>query len=167
MELLKFIEDAFHARVRPPAVIAVDQPATELRSDALAVACSDWRELTCDMLDKYPDCVHGFSPTAFCYFLPGIFSAGIRERRADLLVNHSLITGLDRSNSPASWDDFFRARWPRLTPSECEAAQRWILWLEEFEPAPIADASLSRAYDTLETLANQSIATPIADRSLR
>lgn len=63
-----------------------------------------------------------------------------------------------------SWDDFFRERWPQLTPRECEATQRWILWLEEFDPPPIEDASLSlsRAYDTIDLLAHQTGATRMA-----
>jgi hypothetical protein len=91
-----------------------------------------------------------------------IYVAGMREWRPDLLVNDALIIGLDRGNAPASWGDFFRERWPRLTPQECEATQRWILWLSEFDPPPIEDASLSRAYDTMDLLAHQTGATPIA-----
>jgi hypothetical protein len=69
---------------------------------------------------------------------------------------------LDRSNTPSSWDDFFLERWPTLTPEECEATQRWLLWLADFDPPPIADASLSRAFDTVNLLASQKGATPLA-----
>jgi hypothetical protein len=162
MSDLNFIEQAFAARARPEQVRDMTRPADEMYGDADAFAGMDWRDVTCALLDKHFDAVHGFSPAAFCYYLPGIYSAGIREGRPDLLVNHSLITQLDRGNAPASWDDFFRERWPRLTPQECEATQRWILWLEEFDPPPIADASLSRAYDTVDLLAHQAGATPIA-----
>jgi hypothetical protein len=162
MSELNFIENAFAARARPEQVRDMTKPADEIYADADAFAGVDWRDVTCAMLDKHFDAVHGFSPMAFCYYLPGIFSAGIREGRPDLLVNDALIITLDRGNAPASWDDFFRERWPRLTPQECEATQRWILWLAEFDPPPIADASLSRAYDTMDLLAHQAGATPIA-----
>lgn len=162
MNDLSFIEQAFGARARPEQVRDMSRPTDEIYGDADAFAGMDWRDVTCDLLDKHSDAVHGFSPEAFCYYLPGIYSAGMREGRPDLLVNHSLIMGLDRGNAPASWDDFFRERWPRLTPQECEATQRWILWLEEFDPPPISDASLSRAYDTMDLLAHQAGATPIA-----
>jgi hypothetical protein len=165
MTLLSFIEEAFSMRAQPERVVEGDLAPTELYTDAIAFEGMDWRHLTCEMLDRYHDAVFGFSPAAFCYFLPGIFSAGIRERRPDLLVNHSLIRSLDRGNPPASWDDFFRARWPTLSSMECEAAQKWILWIEEFDPLPIEDVSLSRAYDTLDLLANQGASIPIAGRS--
>jgi hypothetical protein len=164
MNILDFIETAFVQRPRPDHVIDSNAPPTELTTDALAFDRLDWRELNCAILEQRHDAVFGFSAASFCYFLPGIFSAGIRESRPDLLVNYSLITTLDRGNSPASWDDFFRARWPQLTPSECEATQRWILWLEEFDPPPMEDVVLTRAYDTLDILSNQNVATPLAGR---
>ena len=162
MSDLDFIESAFAARARPERVRDVSQPADDIYADADVFAGMDWRDVTCSMLDRHFDLIHGFSPNAFLYFLPGIFSAGIREGRGDLLVNQGLVMMLDRGNAPASWDDFFRERWPKLNPRECEATQRWILWLEEFDPPPIADASLTRAYDTMDLLANQAGATPIA-----
>lgn len=161
---LGFIENAFGRRARPARVVSAEHPPTEIYADAEAFAGKDWREITCQILDSHSDAVFGLLPEAFCYFLPGIFSAGIREARPDLLVNQSLIMTLDRGNSPASWDDFFRARWPKLTPAECEATQKWILWLEDFDPPPIEDASLSRAYDTMDLLARQDAAVPLAGK---
>lgn len=159
---LSFIENAFAARVRPERIRDMAYPPDDVYGDADAFVGMDWRDVTCAMLDKHYDAIYGFLPTAFCYFLPGIYSAGIREGRPDLLVNQGLVITLDRGNAPASWDDFFRERWPKLNPRECEATQRWILWLEEFDPPPIADVSLTRAYDTMDLLANQTGATPIA-----
>ena len=162
MSDLNFIETAFAARGPPERVRDMSRPADDIYADADAFAGMHWRDVTCAMLDKHYDAIYGFSPPAFCYFLPGIYTAGIRERRPDLLVNQGLIMTLDRGNTPASWDEFFRERWPSLTPQECEATQRWILWLAEFDPAPITDTSLSRAYDTMDLLAHQTGATPIA-----
>jgi hypothetical protein len=156
------IEVAFAARGRPESMRDITRDADEVYGDADAFAGIDWRDITCAMLEKHYDAIYGFSPAAFCYFLPGIYTAGIREDRPDLLVNQGLIATLDRGNSPASWDEFFRERWPKLTSRECEATQRWILWLDEFDPPIIPDASLTRAYDTMDLLANQGLATPIA-----
>lgn len=47
------------------------------------------------------------APEAFCYYLPGIFSAGIKENKPWLVVNQSLVDMLDRSPDPDAWDDFF------------------------------------------------------------
>jgi hypothetical protein len=120
MNDIDFIEKAFAKRERPQAVRDMSRPADEIYSDADAFAGKDWREVTCARLEKHYNATSGFSPEAFCYYLPGIYVAGMREGRPDLLVNDALIIGLDRGNAPASWDDFFRDRWPRLTPQECE-----------------------------------------------
>jgi hypothetical protein len=162
MDLLEAIERAFEKRQRPASIIDALHASPESTKDAMAFEGVEWRQVTCAMLEKYFDAVIGFTPSAFCYFLPGIFSAGIRENRPDLLVNDTLISTLDRGNSAASWDSFFAARWPMLSPEECEAAQRWVLWLEEAVPAVIDEISLTRAFDTLDLLSKQNLATPIA-----
>src|ERR1700722_5824891 len=105
---LNFIENAFAARARPDVVRDMSFASDDIYGDADAFAGMDWRNITCAMLDKHYDAIHGFSPLAFCYYLPGIYTAGIRESRPDLLVNQGLIITLDRGNTPASWDDLFR-----------------------------------------------------------
>ena len=161
-ETLNFIESAFALRARPDPIRDMSRPTDEIYGDADAFAGLDWREVTCALLERHFEAISGFLPGAFCYFLPGIYSAGIREGRPDLLVNQGLINMLDRGNAPASWDKLFQERWPSLSPRECEATQRWILWLAEFDPPPIEDVQLSRAYDTIDLLAHQAGATPIA-----
>jgi hypothetical protein len=143
MKLLEFIADAFANRPVPHSVVTEDHPPSEIYDDALAFQGKHWQDITCSDLTRYTDAPFGFTPEAFCYFLPGIYSAGIRENQPDLLVNSSLIMCLDRSNTPSSWDDFFIVRWPTLNTKECEATQRWLLWLADFQPPVIADTSLS------------------------
>jgi hypothetical protein len=162
MTLLTFIEEAFAARQQPSVVVVEGHPPTDEYEDAKAFQGRNWREITCAELDMHPAAIFGFAPAAFCYFLPGIYSAGIRELRPDLLVNASLITMLDRANLASSWDAFFAARWPKLNPRECEATQRWLLWLADSQPLLMADASLARSYDTMDLLAKQQGATPLA-----
>ena len=160
MDLLSFIKEAFSDRLAPQSVVEAGHPPTDEYEDALAFEGKFWNELTCSDLQKYHAATSGFSPEAFCYFLPGIYSAGIRENRPDLIVNGSLISSLDRGNAPNSWDDFFLERWPKLTPKECEATQRWLLWLSD--SGKENDIALSRAFDTLTVLSNQQHAIPLA-----
>ena len=162
MSDVRFIEQAFGSRIRPRHIRDATKASDEIYSDADIFKELDWRDVTCDLLERHRDAIYGFLPEAFCYFLPGIYTVGIQEGRPELLVNHGLIAMLDRGNAPGSWDEFFRQRWRNLTSSECEATQRWILWLAAFNPGPIADASLSRAYDIIDLLANQGGASPIA-----
>jgi hypothetical protein len=164
MNLLSFIEAAFSDRSAPSHVVNDNAPETDIYDDARTFAGKAWQEVTCDDWSSHPDAVHGFSPEAFCYFLPGIYCAGIRENRPNLLVNDSLVMTLDRANSAGSWDEFFVARWTLLRDVECEATQRWLLWISDFDPSPIADSCLSRAFDTIALLRNRIHATPLAGR---
>jgi hypothetical protein len=163
VNLLAFIEDAFSARQKPKSVVRSGGRALdEDEEDALAFADKTWQEVTCTDLAKHTSAVFHFTPEAFCYFLPGIYSAGIRESRANLLVNDALIGCLDRSNMPNSWDDFFAQRWPKLNVKECEATIHWLLWLAEFEGSSFGDARLSRSFDTVNLLIARHGATPLA-----
>lgn len=161
-ELLTFIEEAFSNRQAPESVVHKGHHDTDEFTDALAFEGKSWKDLTCAALTQYSSAVSGFSPEAYCYFLPGIYSAGIREHRPNLLVNESIIGTLDRSNMPSSWDNFFLKRWPQLSVKECEATQRWLLWLASLDRPSFADASLARAFDTITVLINQRGATPLA-----
>jgi len=150
----------FARRVKPALVVAPGAPRTTEYNDAQFFLGKHWQQLNCADLEKYFDALFGFSSEAFCYFLPGIYCAGIRENRPDLMVNGSLITSLDRSNQLSSWDTFFLERWPTLTPAECHATQLWITWLSGFDPPVFSDTSLSRAFDTMTLISNQTSATP-------
>jgi hypothetical protein len=86
VSLLTFIEKAFSEREAPQSVVREGHPNTDEYTDALMFQGKIWKDLTCADLDQYYAATSGFSPDAFCYFLPGIYSAGIREDRPDLLV---------------------------------------------------------------------------------
>ncbi len=157
MNLENRIEQAFSNRVRPERVVTSDYPddvllSDSLYSDSLYFDKRDWRTLTADELERYFEAIFGFTPLAFCYFLPGILCASIREERPDLIVNDSLIHQLDRSPDISNWDTFFLQRWTLLTPVECAAVQEWILWLTKYDNHPVAQVSLTRAYETLALL---------------
>ncbi len=112
-----------------------------------------WNELTGDLLEASFSVVSWLSPYAFCYYLPGFLSVGIKENMPHLIVNHSIFGMLDRTPNPEWWDDFFIVRWPLLTFNECNVAQNWIFWLSSFsKKMAISDDSLINALVTLELL---------------
>jgi len=139
-----------------------DHPATGEYADALMFQGKNWKSVTCKDLETHIDAIYGFSPAAFCYFLPAIYSSGIRESRPDLLVNSALVQMLDRSNIPSSWNQFFIDRWATLNIKECAATHQWLMWLADLEPD--MDAELSRAFDTVDLISKRHIAVPLAAR---
>lgn len=162
--LLAAIRSAFSHRRKPESAVRDGAPNTDEYQDAATFNGKDWELVSCGDLENYPAAVSGFSAEAFCYYLPGILSAGLREGRADLLVNSALVYMLDRGNGPSSWDDFFIEHWGSLNKAECDATQRWLLWLSESEPPEFNDDELARAFDTLNVLSNKENAIPIASR---
>jgi len=162
--LLAFIRSAYSRRHKPECAVRIGAPNTDEYQDAAVFSGKDWELVSCDDLENYPAAVSGFSPEAFCYYLLGILSVGLREGRVDLLVNSALVYMLDRGNGPSSWDDFFVERWGSLSKQECEAVQRWLLWLSESEPPEFNDDEIARALDTLNVLSNREHAIPIATR---
>jgi hypothetical protein len=162
MEIIETIQRAFAHRGLPPLVVMPEEPPSEMYDDACHFQGRTWSSLTCDELNEHQDAVFGFTPEAFCYYLPGIIAAGIRENRPHLLINASLVTMLDRSNTPNSWDDFFAMRWPSLSVQECMAVDSWLRWLAELSPPVFAAHSIDRALGTLKLLIDRGKATPIA-----
>jgi hypothetical protein len=149
VKTVRLIEEAFSHRAMP-------QLAAHERDDVMSFRGKPWASVTGAQLERYFEAIFWLTPEAFCYYLPGIFAAGIRENKPWLIVNHSLINMLDRSPDPDSWDDFFLARWTRLTVRECEAAQSWVLWLSSWESSSYPEIALTRAFDTLELLKGRS-----------
>jgi hypothetical protein len=148
----RLIEEAFSHRRMPLLFVVPEQLADHEYDDVMSFWGRPWSSVTALQLEKHFDAIFWFTPEAFCYYLPGIFSAGINENKPWLIVNHSLVNILDRSPDPALWDEFFLTRWSQLTGKECEVAQEWILWLASFDEGSYSESSLSRAFDTLELL---------------
>jgi len=158
MDLLSLIDAAFSDRKKPVITTQLDAPVDEMYADALAFQKKLWHEVTCAELEKYTDAPYAFNPEAFCYFLPGIYSASVRENRPDLLVIDSIIGMLDLGD-PVTWDEFFCERWPTLTMKEYEATQHWLMWVANSKsehdsdvPHPRAHNPVSRAFDTINNL---------------
>lgn len=155
MSECSFIEEAFHDRHMPVAFLLPEKLANHEFGDLASFIGKPWSSVTASELEHHFEAIFWFSPEAFCYYLPGVFCAGIKEKRPELIVNHTLVGMLDRSPDPAGWDNFFLARWPLLRSTECEATQRWLLWLSSCS-ASFSDNSLSRAYETCELLKQRS-----------
>jgi hypothetical protein len=152
MNLLNDIEKAFSERQMPKHVVAYGHPPTDIYEDAEHFKDVVWSSLTGDELERYSDAFSGFNPLAFCYFLPGVLCACIRENAPGLIVVHALIGMLDRSPDISLWDTFFLERWTLLSKTECETIQEWLLWLAGLEDTPFTQDSLMRAYETLGLL---------------
>lgn len=136
----------------PTLFLVSEQLAVHEHDDVMSFWGKAWSCVTGSQLEKHFEAIFWFTPEAFCYYLPGIFTVGIQENKPWLIVNHSLVNMLDRSTDPSSWDDFFVARWSQLTARECEATQGWVLWLSSFNDSSYSESSLARAFDTLDLL---------------
>lgn len=154
----RLIEEAFSHRRMPTLFLVSEQLAAHECDDVMGFWGKPWSSVTSLQLEKHFEAVFWFTPEAFCYYLPGIFTVGIKENKPWLIVNDSLVSMLDRSADPDSWDDFFLARWPQLTARECEATQAWILWLSSFEDGSRWEGALGRAFDTLDLLRQRATA---------
>lgn len=155
MTLMKTIEAAFSHRKRPAKIVPAVHHDTHEYGEALHFNDRDWQTLKCDELQRFSNAIFAFTPDAFCYFLPGILSAGVAEENPELLVYDTLINMLDRSPDIETWDSFFTPRMTLLGLKECEAVQEWVLWLSKYDVSQYHQDSMSRAYETLELLKSE------------
>jgi hypothetical protein len=162
--LCEVFRQAFRHRERPAKLSTSSQLTDFELMDLDTISRYDWDKVSAEMWEKHFDIVSLFSAEAFCYYLPGICVASLREQRPDLIVVSNLIDTLDRTPTPAWWDDFFLKRWPHLTELECKAVQDWIWWLTTRTGTSHSEDSLMRALHTLELLINQkTIGEPRSD----
>ena len=150
--ILSSMERAFGWRQPPQCLINSTELSPQEKGTALRFQGRDWRDLNCKELQEDHDIVFLLSPEAFCYFLPGIFSATIRESRPDLLINESIVQMLDRDPDPNTWDDFFLPRWTNLTFVECDAVEQWLWWLHGHPAGDFREDAILRSTETLNLL---------------
>jgi hypothetical protein len=154
MSVLNKFQLAFRDRTRPGILTMSDQLDAAEYADVMALSGKHWSEIDCTFLEKHFEVINWLSPKAFCYYLPGICCAGVKQNRPDLPIYSSIIGMLDRSPDPQNWDTFFVERWPLLNKVECEAMQEWVLWLSSEGGQYFYDNTVSRAFDTLEFVKN-------------
>ncbi len=93
-----------------------------------------WQAVGFELIAQRADAVFCFTPEAFCYYLPGLMAAGLREGRTDSNAYDAMIGCLDRSPEPAYWDEFLAPRWTLLSAAEVDAVGAWSRWLKTLEP---------------------------------
>ena len=152
MNRLSIIQQAFSQRERPKVILLPEYVSVDVCEDINSFIGQAWENITGNQMEKHFEVIFWFTPEAFCYYLPGFMSAGIRENNPELIINHSLVNMLDRGPEKELWDDFFVKRWSMLRLKECEAVQEWLLWLSSCGRTSFSDNSLSRAFDTLSLL---------------
>ncbi len=152
MSDLDLISAAFAGRPMPKILTESASLSKHEREDVDFFQGKDWRVLTGDDIQSHHEAIFWFSPKAFCYYLPGFLSAGIKENRPDLLVFDSILNMLDRSPDPYLWDEFFMHRWPLLNKEECRAVKSWVFWLELNNEYFQYSDSCARALETLDLL---------------
>jgi len=113
----------------PEAVLLPASPLTSDYLEALKFQGKKFTDVTYQDWEMNDCAISAFSPSAFCYYLPSIYCAGIIEERTDLLVIDSIIASLDRTADINLWDDFFYSRWGLLTVTELEATSIWLDYL--------------------------------------
>jgi hypothetical protein len=153
---LEAIERAF-ARRRPPSVMTDSKQLSDSEyEEVMSFEGLRWQDVRFDLVERCSNAVFWFSPEAFCFYLPGLLAAGLKERRADANAYDSLIGLLDRSPNPDYWDDFFLPRWTLLTAEEIDAVGDWVRWLQLIEPAAFQPNTYERVQETLALLKDRA-----------
>ena len=146
---LDLISSAFINR-EPPSLLTDSMQLSDLEfEEVMSFHGKQWQDITFDLVERCADAVFWFSPEAFCYYLPGILSAGLRETRWDSNAYDAIIGCLDRSPKPEYWDDFFLPRWPLLSVEELDAVDVWVEWMESVQPNAFHENTYQRVRETL------------------
>lgn len=132
MNLEQCIESAFADRKYPQSMIPKTfLKHTDIYTDALYFINRNWRTLTCTELNEHSEAIFGFSPHAYCYYLPGIMLASIRENNYDLLIVDTVLNQVERLVYDYVVEEnlFLIKRWILLTYEEYAVVQEWLRWL--------------------------------------
>lgn len=108
--------------------------------------------LNSDFLEDNYDIFFLIPSDVFLYFLPGIFRCGIEDDCRGLLVNHSIVSELDRSLSLEYWNSSLIDRLGNLTEEEYGVVEEWLIWLVSNQEKIFSDNSIDRALETLSLL---------------
>jgi hypothetical protein len=149
---LELIALAFADRA-PPSVMTDSKQLSDCEyEEVMSFEGRRWQDISFEQVQRSADAVFWFAPQAFCYYLPGIMAAGLKENRWESNAYDSLIGMLDRSPEPNFWDDFFLPRWTLLTLAEIEAVAAWAKWLEMVLPDAFYGNTYERVQETLRLL---------------
>jgi hypothetical protein len=149
---LELIGSAFAGR-GAPAVMSDSMQLSDVEyEEVMSFRGMRWEDVAFDQVQRNSDAVFWFAPEAFCFYLPGLLVASLREDRLDANACDALIGMLDRSPVPDYWDDFFAPRWTLLSAPELDAVAAWLAWFEAVEPDAFHENTYERARETLELL---------------
>jgi len=151
MELAEKIEAAFRHRPLPNALSSLPAILLDEEPDIGDFEGRRSSELTQDDIYILGRALSFFSGEAYCYYLPGNMSTGVRSNDRDSLVYDSIVFSLDRSPVVDYWDTRFLSRWPLLSNDEIAAVQDWVHWYFQ-SPNVQWSNTLERYHDTLELL---------------
>lgn len=149
---LELIRSAFAHRTPPATLFDSKQLSDYEYAEVMSFDQLHWQAVSFDLIERCADAVFWFAPKAFCYYLPGFLSAGLKENRTDTNAYDSLVGMLDRSPEPDYWDDFFLPRWTSLSMREIDAVSAWAQWLACVEPGLSGGNASQRVLDTLTLL---------------
>lgn len=154
MKLLADILLTFSHRVMPTEIVVDKSKLSDDEfEDVFHFKDKKWEDYTTNELEIYSDAIYLISPKYFCYFLPGVLYSSVKENETNLIVIHTIISMLDRSPTPETWDNIFLERWTLLTNKEYLIVQEWMLWLSNSGSSPfIYDNSCLRVIESLELL---------------
>ncbi|MBC5768724.1 hypothetical protein [Ramlibacter albus] len=154
MTLRAQIEKAFAHRAMPANVVEPRTAVTPEQRDALWFIGRDWRAVVWQDWERHPDAFYTFVPKAFAFYLPSVL-IGALDAPNGLLAAEALVGVLDRSPAISNWDLFLRTRLLGLMAGEYDALKAWLLARSAL-PAAEDDASLGRAYRTVEMLEHET-----------
>lgn len=152
MNTIEKIERAFSEREKPLSLSGAQSIDPEDMQEIRFFQGKQWDELTSEMLESRDALFYHSSGEAFCYYLPGILTCGIKENNPHISIYDSIVSSLDRTPNPDYWDDFFLERWPKLLRAELDAVESWVFWLSDYPDWSAREHSLSRTVDTLSLL---------------
>ncbi len=128
----------------------------ELTSDEKAsvdeICRLNWQDVTVSVWEAHSDAISLLSPEAFCYYLPGLLDASVRERQPHMIAAMTVLFMLDRTPTEELWDTHFSKRWTLLTIDELAAVEMWVEWLSSIENLAVDELGLTRALVNLELL---------------
>lgn len=152
--ILAQVQQAFAQRARPDRENGTD--SRELTVDERAVLDEAlslvWQEIPADWWEKNAEVTSWFSPTAYCYYLPGIITTTLAGNNPNLAAACSVLFMLDRTPDKTLWDNFFYSRWHLFNGQELVAIASWLEWLAAGKASVLDDISLTRALLTIELL---------------
>jgi hypothetical protein len=150
VELISAIHKVFEKASPPENMMRSSCPETGEFVAAELLQGVAWQDVDPIFFDDNPDCVYGFSPAAFVYYLPAIMAL-IADGNRRHLACWNVIEMLDRPMGRSLWDEFFLERWGLLDVTQLRVIQEWLLWFSGEEDSYECSA-LGASFDTLEEL---------------